>query len=213
MSRPLVLSTGMLAVALGLGCGDQPASSEPGSIPPPVLRTERSPDGPGAFAIHIPEASFYITDDDPAPGLTLLAGTTYAQHLHLCETGEPPFPMDRLLVFRPDGSIKTRVLGAKVPMVVFQSLPPHPTDDFFADVCSEEFLALPHLEGTGQFLDRDNDLTLSFNRANSFGFRIVGQVRSAAGERFKFLAKSRSLILRSGEPRTTFNLTLRPIGR
>jgi hypothetical protein len=212
MSRPLILSIGMLATALVLGCGEQPTPSEPGTSPRPSFRTEQNPDGPGAFAIHIPEASFLAGGDPDNPELTVLAGATFAEHVHFCETGEPPFPMDRLLVFRPDGSIMTRVQGAQVPLVIWQTAP-NPTGDPFADVCTEEFLALPHLDGTGQFLDVDNDLTGSGNRGNAFGFRIVGQVSSEAGDRFHFLGKSHEVILRSGQSRSTFELTLRPIGQ
>jgi hypothetical protein len=44
MSRPLLLSTAVLAVALGLGCGDQPTPSEPGNTPRPAFITSGQPD-------------------------------------------------------------------------------------------------------------------------------------------------------------------------
>lgn len=208
MSKSLLL---LASAAIVLGCGDQYAPSEPGAGADPSLRTVQNPDGPGAFAIHIPEASFLVAGFEPAPGLTALVGATYAEHVTFCETGEPPFRNDRLLVFRPDGSIKTRVRGAQLPLVVWQTAPEF-TGDILADTCTEAFLALPHLEGTGQFIDRDNDLLLSGNRANSFGTRVVGQVASETGDRFKFLMRSRGLILRNGEFRSSFEISLNPLG-
>jgi hypothetical protein len=203
----------LLGCALVFACGDQSLVTEPAGPSEPSFRTEQSPEGPGAFAVHVPEASFITAGFEPEPGLTALIGATYADHLHFCETGEPPFPMDRLLVFRPDGSIMTRVQGAQVPLVVWQTAPLTFTGDILADTCTEEFLALPHLEGTGQFLDRDNDLTGSGNRGNAFGTRIVGQVSSESGDRFHFMSKGRSLILPSGERRDFFEIELRPIGQ
>jgi hypothetical protein len=119
--------------------------------------------------------------------------------------------MDRLLVFRPDGSIKTRVKGAKVPLLVWQTAIPF--IDPLAEICSEAFLALPHLDGTGQFLQRDNDVLVSGSRANAFGYSIVGQVSSEAGELFHFLGKFRGLILRNGESRSTIDFQLKQIGQ
>jgi hypothetical protein len=211
MQRSLLVPMGMLSAALALGCSDQPTPSEPANTPRPSFRTEHNPDGPGAFAIHIPEASFVNTDPDPAPGLTAIIGATYAQHLEFCETGEPPFPMDRLLVFRPDGSVKTRVQGAQVPLLVWQTAIPF--IDYLAEICDPAFLALPHLEGTGQFLDRDSDLFFSANRADAWGFRIVGQASSEAGDRFHFLGKFRGLALRSGETRYAVDFQLNAIGQ
>jgi len=200
----------MLASALVLSC-DQPNLSEPNNTLSPSLRTEQNPDGPGAFAIHVPEASLLIVDGDPAPGLTVLVGATFAEHLHFCETGEPPFPMDRLLVFRPDGSVMTRVQGAQVPLLVWQTT--IPTIDPGAEICDPAFLALPRLEGTAQFLEKDTDVFVSGNRTDSYSEKIVGQVSSDAGERFRFLGKAHALVLRNGELRFTFNLSLRPIGQ
>jgi hypothetical protein len=211
MRQPLLPLAAALAAALALGCGEQPNPAEPASGPQGSFRTAQNPDGPGAFAEHIPEGGYFATTDDPAPGLTIIVGTTFAQHLEFCETGELPLPLDRLLVTRPDGSVKTRVQGANVPLVVWQTA--IPAIDVPAELCDPAFLALPHLEGTAQFLDRDNDLFGSGNRANAFGTRIVGQVRSDAGERFRFLGLIRTVILRSGEPRATrFDLSLQPIG-
>jgi hypothetical protein len=49
MPRPFfLLPTALFAGALVLGCGEQPAPSEPASAPEPTLRTEHNPDGPGA---------------------------------------------------------------------------------------------------------------------------------------------------------------------
>jgi hypothetical protein len=208
--RLCVIPTITLACALVLSC-DQTNPSEHTSAVSASFRTEQNPDGPGAFAIHIPEASFVTFDPDPAPGLTVLVGATFAEHLEFCETGEPPFPMDRLLVFRPDGSIMTRVQGAQVPLIIWQMA--IPGIDFIAEICDPALLALPRLEGTAQFLEKDTDVLVSGNRTDSYSNRIVGQVSSDAGERFHFLGKHKILILRDGELRQTFDLSLKPIGQ
>jgi hypothetical protein len=210
MPRSCFILTVVLASTLVLSC-DQTNPSEPANTLSPSYRTEQNPQGPGAFAIHIPEASFVTFDPDPAPGLTALVGATFAEHLLFCETGEPPFPMDRLLVFRPDGSIMTRVQGAQVPLVIWQTA--IPGINILAEICDPAFLALPRLEGTAQFLEKDTDVLVSGNRTDAYSNKIVGQVSSDAGERFKFLGKNYIVILRNGELRQTFDLSLRHIGQ
>ena len=114
MHRSFLFPAAVLAGALAPGCGD-PTPSEPGDTPRPSFRTEQNPEGPGAFVEIVPEAFFLAFDPDPAPGLTVIMGGTFAELLEFCATGEPPFPVRRLLVFRPDGSVMTTVQGAQLP--------------------------------------------------------------------------------------------------
>jgi hypothetical protein len=73
MPRPLLLSTTMLAGALALGCGDQPAPAEPASTPQPSLRTKQDFEGQRAEVIRFP-FEFFAAGPDPATGLTLTIG-------------------------------------------------------------------------------------------------------------------------------------------
>jgi hypothetical protein len=140
----------------------------------------------------------------------MIVGETFAEHLQTCATGEPPFPVRRLLVFRPDGSVMTTVQGAQLPLLVWEAtLGP----DVPAEICTDAFLETPHLEGTAHFSLHDNDLFTSGERANAAGWQINGQVSSEAGERFLFSGKFHIVILRNGEERSfTFDLQLKPIG-
>jgi hypothetical protein len=205
MRHSLLTPAAAVVAALALGCGEQPSPAEPADASHASFRTEQNPDGPGAFATHVPEG-FFIAGD---ANLSAVVGISFADLVQLC-AGELPFPpdgfLDRFLVFRPDGSIKSWVKGRSVPIVVWQT-------SAFDDICAEGLLAFPHLEGTGQFHDKDNDLLGSGNRGNAFGPHFVGQVTSEAGDRFHFLGQFHVVVLRSGEVRVDrFELSLRPIG-
>jgi hypothetical protein len=209
-SSLLLPMTAPLACALALGCGDQPSPSEPGNSPPPSFRTAQNPDGPGAFVEIVPEAFFLAIDPDPAPGLTVIMGATFAEFLEFCATGEPPLPARRLLVFRPDGSVMTTVQGAQLPLLVWETV----IDPLEGEQCEEAFLETPHLEGIGGFSSHDNDLFTTGNRANAAGLQIHGHVSSEDGERFLFSGKFHIVLLRNGEVRGgTFDLQLKPTGQ
>jgi hypothetical protein len=211
MRHSLLLPTTALAAALVLGCGEQPSPAEPASTPRPSLRTDQNPDGPGAVVIRGPaEGAFLIADPDPAPGLTVLAGNTFAELEQFCATGEVTLgPLEDLFVIRPDGSVHNILRGAKVPLLVWETAIPF--IDPIAELCGE-LLGLPHLTGTGQFIARDNDVFVSGDRANAFGLSIHGQVTSEAGERFRFKANFHAVILRSGEEHITSDFRLDPFG-
>jgi hypothetical protein len=209
MRRYLLAPSAALLAVIALGCSEQSGPLEAPNDSHPSFRNQRSPEGPGALGIHVPEGFFGTTDD----GLTTVVGVTFAEVEQFCTTGDFPTILDRFLVFRPDGSIKTWVKGVSVPIVVWQAAPPPVTDNFFANICADEFLALPHLEGTAQFHDSDNDLTGSGNRGNAFGPHIVGKLTSESGDRFKFLALIHTVLLRNGETRLErVDLRLRAIG-
>jgi hypothetical protein len=211
MRRSLLFSTVALAGALALGCADQPTPSAPSDGSRPSFRTEQSPEGPGAFVVITPEAFGGISEDLDGPPLTATFGATFDELVEFCETGEqPPLTLRRLFLFRPDGSIMSTIGGAQLPLLVWQL--PLPAGEE-GGVCSEAFLAGSHLEGTGHFIQHDNDVTTTGNRANAAGFQISGQVSSEAGERFLFSGEFHVVILRSGEIRgSRFDLELKPVG-
>src|SRR5687768_10674695 len=103
MRRSILTPAAALVAAVTLSCGEQPGPLDSPDTSPPSFRTEQNPEGPGAFAIHVPEGFFGTFDDDPAPGLTTVVGITFAELVQFCATGEFPTILDRLLVFRPDG--------------------------------------------------------------------------------------------------------------
>jgi hypothetical protein len=211
MHRSLLLPIGALAGALALGCADQPTPSEPAGASRPSFRTEQNPEGPGAFVVIVPEASFVVFETEPAPGITAIVGTTFAEHLQFCATGEPPFPVRRLLVFRPDGSVMTTVHGQQLPILVWQT--GLPGIDILAEICGEALLETPHLEGTAQFTAHDNDVFTTGNRANAGGFQINAHVSSETGERFIFAGKFHGVINKTHNKCCSFDLELKPIGQ
>jgi hypothetical protein len=211
MRRSLRFSTVALAGALALACADQPTPSEPTHGPRPSFRTEQNPGGAGALVVIVPEAFGGISGDPSGPPLTTTFGATFGELLAFCRAGEsPPLDLRRLLLIRPDGSIMSTIGGARLPLLVWQTAVPAVEE---GGVCNEDFLRLPHLEGTGHFIQHDNDVTTSGNRANAAGFQITGQVSSAAAERFLFSGEFHIVILRSGEIRSSsYELSLKPVG-
>ena len=97
-------------------------------------------------------------------------------------------------------------------------LRPHPTDDILADICTEEFLALPHLEGTGRFINTDTDVELTGHGADASCFNISGTVADESGNRFHVTVVLRGLVaLGSDLPDFDFivhqfKFQLKPIG-
>jgi hypothetical protein len=86
MRRPLLLSTAMLAGALVLGCGDQPAPAEPTGAPRPSLRTEQNPNGPGAQVIRFDTQGIILADPDR--DFTLTIGVSPSEAPECGGTGE-----------------------------------------------------------------------------------------------------------------------------
>ena len=211
MRRSLLFTTTALASVLVLGCADQPTPSEPSDSSRPSFRTEQNPEGPGAFVVILPEAFGGVSNAPNDSPVTVTFGATFAEVLTFCKTGElPPLNLRRLLLFRPDGSIMTTIGGVQLPLLVWQIGVPAPEE---GGICNEAFLQSPHLEGTGHFIQHDNDLTTTGNRANAAGFQINGQVSSKAGERFLFSGEFHVVILRSSEIQSfTFDFELKPIG-
>jgi hypothetical protein len=213
MHRSLIAG-GTLAGALALGCADQLTVYEPADISRPSLRTEQNPDGPGALVFRSQQGAI-LTLSDPDPGLTALIGWTFAELEQFCATGEFPTRLKQLEVIRPHSTEELLDLhlllhGTRVPLLVWE------TTILFIDPLAElcgELLLLPHLTGTGNITQRDNDVFTTGSRGNAGGFRIQGQVTSELGERFKFLGKFHGVITPSGQDKCcTLDLQLRPTG-
>ncbi len=182
MFRSLTLMIVLVCGALGLACNNDPTEPSTG----PTLRTANNPNGPGAFVVRF-ETTIGFLFVDPESDLTVIAGLTLDQLAALCAGGDVTFePATEQLVFRPDGSIHQLFKAKKATLLLF--------DVAFVDFCA----VAPFAVGRGNFTGTDNDLTVSGNRTNSFGFRLRGRVAENSGERHHLLAKFHALITRSG---------------
>jgi hypothetical protein len=121
-----------------------------------------------------------------------------------CATGDITIgSLRELSVFRPDGSLKYGLHGARIPLLVWQ------TDNF--DLCG--ILDVPHLTGTGNMFASDNDFNVSLNRTESTVGSVHGTVTSEDGQSFRFTQKFHAVILRTGELRKFVSTNeLTPIG-
>jgi len=191
------------AVAFAFGCSEPSGvANDPvrESSSTPSLRTEHNAEGSGAVVIHAEQGAFLSGGD----GLVQLIGWTFDELERFCATGEITIgSLRELSVFRPDGSLKEGLHGARISLLVWQ------TDNF--DLCG--LLDVPHLTGTGNFFASDNDFNVSGNRTESTVGSVHGQVMSDDGQRFRFTQKFHAVILRTGELHK-FVLTneLTPIG-
>jgi hypothetical protein len=81
-----------------------------------------------------------------------------------------------------------RLHGAQVPLLIWEGAIP------FIDPVAEEcgLLGLPHLTGTAQVTQSDNDLFTTGNRAEAAQALVRGQAASEAGERFTLGTSSSS---------------------
>src|SRR5262245_58724039 len=158
-----------LTCALVSACTDQTA---PNSAPQsPDLRTSQNPDGPGA-QVTGGEVPFTFFFTDPESGLGIVAGLTPETLPGFCAEEDVERGTSSLRdVIRPDGSIMSHEKAKKVSLMVFVL-------DGDEDLCNGR---APFAVGTGNFMNHDNDFFVSGNRANSFGFRINGQVTDVNG--------------------------------
>ena len=193
------------AFALVIGC-TEPAgmASDPAqeSSFTPSFRTEHSPEGFGALVIHAEQGAFFSGGD----GLTMLIGWTFEELQRFCATQDVTIgSLKELFVFRPDGSLKYGLRGARIPLLVWQAEG--------LDLC-EGFVNLPHLTGTGNFFASDNDFNVSLNRTESTVGAVHGQVTSEDGQRFRFTQKFHAIFLRTGElHKFVFTNVLTPMGQ
>jgi hypothetical protein len=192
-SRLLAVFALSSVFAFVLGC-TEPAglASDRGRENPsgPSPRTEHNPEGFGAVVIHAEQGAFLSGGD----GLVMLIGWTFDELEEFCATGDVTIgSLKELFVFRPDGSLKYGLRGARIPLLVWQ------TDNF--DLC-------------GHFFASDNDFNVSLNRTESTVGSVHGQVTSEDGQRFRFTQKFHAVILRTGEVhKFVFTNVLTPIGK
>jgi hypothetical protein len=186
---PLVAAA--LTCALMSACGDQTAPTAPSRGPD--LRTSANPDGPGA-QVGGGEFPFTFFFTDPESGLGIVAGLTPETLPGFCADEDVERGSSFLHdVIRPDGSIMSHERARKVTLMVFRL-------GDGADICDG---SAPFAVGTGNFMSHDNDFFASGNRANSFGFRINGQVTDVDGARHHVSAAFEGTFSRQGEGRVT----------
>lgn len=189
MRSSLTLAIALVCGALLPACSDEPTSPQPAPALGPVLRTVRNPDGPGAFVIRFDGVLGFLFDD-PGSDLRVIAGVTLDQLAALCSGGDFTLePATGQVVFRPDGSIHQLFKAKGVTLLVFEQA--------FADFCAVP----PFAVGRGNFINTDNDLLVSLNRTNSFGFRLRGRVTDASGGQSHLVAMFHAIINRCGELR------------
>ena len=184
----VMASTCMLVSA----CNDQSSPIESTLSERADLRTAQNPDGPGAV-VGRGEGGLFFIFPDPAVGLIVTAGFTLENLAAFC--ARQPFVTEPSTiggVLRPDSSATDLTTAKKVTLLVFL--------DDNQDVCDN---LSPMAAGKGNYVNNDNDLFVSGNRTNSFGFRVVGQVTDVNGERHRLSVSFHGLIYRDGELRIT----------
>ena len=180
-----------LTCVLVSACGDQtaPTAASQG----PNLRTSENPDGPGA-QVNRGEFPFTFFFTDSESGLGIVAGLTPETLPGFCAEEDVERGSSILHdVIRPDGSIMSHERARKVTIMVFLL-------DGAVDLCDG---SAPFAVGTGNFTLHDNDFFGSGNRANSFGFRLNGQVTDVEGARHHVSAAFQGVANRQGDLRVT----------
>jgi hypothetical protein len=186
MRRTLPLAIALAGGSLALACSDTPTSSTAWEPARPELRTARNPNSPGALVVRF-EGALGVFFSGPDEQYSVLAGLTLANLAALCADEAFAFePIQGQDVIRPDGSVHEVTQGRNVTILVFEGA--------FADFCA----APPFATGQGRWTNTDNDLFVSLNRTNSFGFRLRGKVTEPGGQRHHVLVKFHGLINRQG---------------
>lgn len=179
--------------ALALACSDTPTFPSAREPVGPEFRTANNPNGPGALVIRF-ESALALFFSGPDEEFSVIAGLTLTDLAALCAEEEFSFePIQGQDVIRPDGSVH-EVNQGRVTILVFEGA--------FADFCAGP----PFAVGRGRWTSTDNDLFVSGNRTNSFGFRLRGQVTEPDGERHHVLVKFHGLINRQGALRSTSDI-------
>lgn len=200
----LTISTGAVASALALGCGDHPGVNDPssGAVPSFSATVDR-------FA-----QPWFERFIDRESGLTLLAGVTLDQLPDICAGGDFVETADWLLVAHPaqdDGTVlHTRIRDQDQSVLIW---------DVAVDqsVCQELFLeGVPPLAvGTARMTFTDNDFAGTSSHTDSFGQRIEGTVTNPAnGQRYHLEAAYHVVVLPDGTQKVIADrfVRLTPIG-
>jgi hypothetical protein len=186
MRRSLPLAIALACGSLTLACSDTPTSPAGWEPAGSELRTARNPNSPGALVVRF-EGALGLFFSGPDEQYSVLAGLTLANLAALC--ADEGFSFEPILgqdVIRPDGSVHEVTQGRNVTILVFEGA--------FADFCA----APPFAVGRGRWTNTDNDLFVSLNRTNSFGFRLRGGVTEPGGQRHHVLVKFHGLFSRQG---------------
>jgi hypothetical protein len=192
MRRSLSLLTAVFASALVLGCGEQPAPSEPSAPPQPSFRTTNNPDGPGAFVFRF-DGGFGFADAIPNTEFSYLMGLTLEDLAHQCADEE--FSLGSFSdqqVLRPDESIHDLFRAKDLPLLAWNG-----------GTLPFEFCSVPPFAiGTAQMISTDNDVTFSGQRTDAFGFRIHGTATALeGGQRYHLWQRLHGTVLKTGEVR------------
>jgi hypothetical protein len=185
MLRSLLTLPAVLASVLVLGCGEQPAPSEPANTPRPSLRTEQSPDGLGATVIRFDDRLIFLIQDQ-GRGITIGLGLTpqdLEALLAACPNELPaPEEIPTQVVVRPDDVTKYLAKGELSviiwPAVIFSEF----------GLCAEEDLPPILAAGTVRFIESVSDFNLSLTRANAVVAHAHGTVTDLlTGQEFRLL--------------------------
>jgi hypothetical protein len=189
LPRSLLIPTTVFTTALVLGCGEQPAPSEPATTPQPSLRTEQNPNGPGARVFRFNELFFWIIVDFER-GLTAVLGATPEEHIAACQSGLIPEEASWQDVVLPGGVIKRQVTGGEMGVTIWRAAS--------GDICGELAAVPIFAGGTARVRYVDNDGEGSLTRGNAFGVRAHGTVTTlATGEELDLLAKFQAVLFQT----------------
>jgi hypothetical protein len=200
----LTISTGVVATALALGCGDRAGVNDPSTATAPSF----------AATVDRFEQPWFERFIDRESGLTLLAGETLDQLPDLCAGGDFVETADWLVVTHPtkdDGTvIHARIRDQDQSVLVWGTA----VDQ---SVCQELFLeGVPPLAvGTARMTFTDNDFAGTSSHTDSFGQRIEGTVTNpATGQRYHLEAAYRVVVLPDGTQKVISDrfVRLTPIG-
>jgi hypothetical protein len=202
MRRSLPLLTPVFASALVLGCGEQPAPSEPANHSPPAFRTEQNPDGPGAGVIRFPFDFFFATDPNVGLSLTIGIVSPLADVLDCGGTGAVSTDGKRVvqLVFTPAGPVHQFVRATQATIVLYES-----SSFDFCDWTTAPVFARGRANLTFNVLDRTTDVV---------GLKIQGIVELTSGGRAHVLNTAQVHVEEDGTVRVHQDrLVVKPIGR
>ena len=171
--------------ALLFACSDAPAGPDPAPAAPRFSFLNGPDELPNVFRF---ETEFVVLIFDPVTGLVALAGAPDDPSEAVPCGGTEPFAF---VAVQEAGVIQDvlhgLVVGPEVNLHVY---------DFatFVDPC----VSTPIAQGTGRVMYTDNDLFNAGPGANSWGFRMHGDVTLLSGERAHLVASNHFIIWPDG---------------
>ena len=155
---------------------------------PNVFRTATN----AGFSMRDPSTGYIVMAGLPTPpsSLTICGGTMSFQTSSELTEGEL------------SGVLHDLRMGSDLNVFVYQIAT-------FRGICA----STPFASGAGHAIRTDNDLLTSLTRTNSFGMRIQGAVRDAAGQPYRLDAELHDLIFPNGSfKRVVQKVNLHPVG-